>query len=45
VSGTSRDVCTAFRDRFRAELDAIDAACARFKVAERYLGDFERIGS
>ncbi len=38
---TSREACLAFRDRFRAEFDAIDLAGERFTTAERHLGDFE----
>lgn len=37
----SRAACLAFRERYRAEFDAIDRACEAFTVDERHLGDFE----
>ncbi len=40
-SWATRDARFSFRERFRAEYDAIDARCEAFTHEERRLGDFE----
>lgn len=42
---TSREACMSFRQRFRSEFDAIDAACRAYIEAENYFGDFEQVSS
>jgi len=33
--------CAAFRERFAADFDALDAACEALTLEERHLGDFD----
>ena len=39
----SREACQAFRERCRAEYQALDARCAGFTAAEQHLGDFDSV--
>ena len=41
---TSRDACLAFRERWRAAFDALDAECERLTESERSLGEYETPG-
>ncbi|HEX9800888.1 MAG TPA: antibiotic biosynthesis monooxygenase [Thermoanaerobaculia bacterium] len=38
---TSRAACLDFRERVRAEFDAIDRECELLTESERHLGDFD----
>lgn len=40
----SREACMAFRERFRAEFDALDEAGEEWTDEERSLGEFEAVG-
>jgi hypothetical protein len=37
----SREACLSFRERCRAEFDALDASFARLTIEEVHVGDFE----
>lgn len=39
----SRAACDAFRDRFRADFDELDARCEDLTESETKLGDFETV--
>lgn len=42
-SERSREACQAFRERCRAEYQALDARCAGFTASEWHLGDFDAL--
>lgn len=39
----TREAYRAFRERRRAEFEALDARCAGFTASERHLGDFDTV--